>query len=101
MKLKEDNKTDYKFTIHKRLENLTVIEKKEALKRLPELLKIKERMFQNYLYANIDSKINLKIEQSIILATYLKCRVEDLLTDMESLIRKVEDSKKLDFTFLG
>lgn len=91
----------YKFTIYSRLQNLSKKNYQLALINLPELLNVSSRQFKNYMYAKIDSRVNLTSEKLIILAKYLKCSMEDLFTDLESITQKVENSKKTNFKFLG
>lgn len=74
---------------------------KQALIDLPKLLSINNSQFQKYRYAKLDSGVNLKFEKVLILSIYLKCPIEDLYTDLDNLIKKVEDSKNKDFNFLG
>ena len=91
----------YKFTIYNRLQNLSKKEYNVAIIKLPELLNVSSRQFQNYLYAKVGSKTNINSDKLIILAKYLKCSMEDLFTDIESITEKVENSKKTNFNFLG
>ncbi len=102
MSVTTKSKPLYKFTIYNQLQNMSKKNYSKALIKIPELLGISKRQFQNYVYAQIGDNADLNSQKLILIAKYLECPIEELFTDIESIVKKVNNAKgeEIDLSFL-
>ena len=91
-------KTFYKYSIHSKLEDLSVKRNRIAKNILPLALKVTRRTFENYCYIKIGDRDNIAPDKLQILANYFECSIEDLINepmpiiDYQALEKKIKEN---------
>lgn len=93
MSNKAKNKPIYKYSIHERLQKLTISEKQKALLDLPEQLNISVDQFYKYVYAKIDSNTKLSAESMLIIARYFNCTMEQMFSLSPTKTNKADNNE--------
>ena len=92
-----------KYKIDLKLKGLTKSDYDLAITQLPEILGVKLRQFKNYQHATLESNVNIPIDKMVVLAAFFKCSVEDLITDISLMRKKVEEKQHstTEYSFLS
>jgi hypothetical protein len=72
-------KIELKYKIKEKLELLTHVEYKAAIKILPAALKISSRTFFRYMYTRVNENYSMPVDHLARLAKFFNCQIESML----------------------